>query len=138
LHADIAGNREFLDYLRNTKTFYDKNEGRERNLVPIDVPSGSNVFREGERGDRFFIIERGSAAITREGEFVVDRGPGDYFGEVALLNDQPRNATVTATSALRLLALERDEFLRVVTGHDVVGAHARRVADVRSTTDRET
>ena len=106
-----------------------------RNLVPIDVPSGSTVFREGERGDRFFVVERGSATITREGGFVIDRGPGDYFGEVALLHDQPRNATVTATSALRLLALERDEFLRVVTGHDIVGAHARRVATVRSTTE---
>jgi len=103
-----------------------------RNLVPIDVPTGAIVFSEGERGDRFFIVERGTAAITREGEIVVDRGPGDYFGEVALLHDQPRNATVTAASDLRLLVLEREEFLRLVTGHDVVGTHARRVAEARS------
>ena len=103
-----------------------------RNLVPIDVPSGAVVIREGDRGDRFFIVAVGHAVVTREGAAVIERGPGDYFGEVALLHDAPRNATVTATSELRLLALERDEFIRVVTGHEAVGSHARRVAGARS------
>jgi MFS family permease len=104
-----------------------------RNLIPIDVQPGSVVIREGDRGDRFYVVEHGTAVITQGGTTVADQGPGDYFGEVALLFDQPRNATVTATSYLRLLVLERDEFLRVVTGQDAVGSRARLVAEARST-----
>jgi hypothetical protein len=106
-----------------------------RGLVPLGVPTGGIVIREGERGDRFFVIESGRAAVTSGGETLALVGPGDYFGEVALLYDQPRNATVTATTDLHLLVLERDEFLRAVTGHDTVGALARRAAEARSSRD---
>jgi hypothetical protein len=106
-----------------------------RNLVPIDVPAGTIVIREGDPGDRFFVVERGVVDIARGGRHAASRGAGDYFGEVALLFDQPRNATVTATTDLRLLILEREEFLRVVTGHGAVGARARRVAEARSEGD---
>jgi MFS family permease len=107
-----------------------------RNLVPADVPAGTVVITEGEPGDRFFVIERGTAVVARGGETLTDRGPGDYFGEVALLYDQPRNATVTAITDLRLLVLEREEFLRVVTGYEAVGSRAGRVAVARSASDR--
>jgi CRP-like cAMP-binding protein len=61
-----------------------------------------------------------------------ENGPGDYFGEVALLLDQPRNATVTAASDLRVFVLERDEFLRVLIGHEGVDLRARRVTAERA------
>ncbi len=69
-----------------------------RDLVPLDVPAGDVVIREGEPGSRFYVLTEGRAVISRDGETISDRGPGDYFGEVALLLDQPRNASVTAVS----------------------------------------
>jgi MFS family permease len=106
-----------------------------RNVVPVHVPAGDVVIREGDRGDRFYVIEEGRAHVTRRGAPVAELGPGAYFGEVALLYDQPRNATVTAGTDLTLFVLERDEFLRAVTRHDAVSALARRTADVRSLPD---
>lgn len=103
-----------------------------RNLVPIQVPAGATVIREGDRGDRFYVVEQGRAVVTAGGMPVADHGPGGYFGEVALLYDQPRNATVTAETDLVLFVLEREEFLRTVTGHDTVGALARSTAVARS------
>ncbi|HEX5949710.1 MAG TPA: MFS transporter [Actinomycetota bacterium] len=106
-----------------------------RNVVPIHVSAGDVVIREGDRGDRFYVIERGRARVTTRNAPVGELGPGGYFGEVALLYDQPRNATVTAETDLTLFVLERDEFLRIVTGHDAVGTLARRTADARSNVD---
>ncbi len=106
-----------------------------RNVVPIRVAAGDVVIREGERGDRFYVVERGRALVTAGGTRIAELGPGGYFGEVALLYDQPRNATVTAGTDLTMFVLERDEFLRTVTGHDSVGAVARRAADARSNLD---
>jgi MFS family permease len=103
-----------------------------RNLVPIHVPAGEVVIREGDLGDRFYVIEQGSVVVTARGAAVAGCGPGDYFGEVAHLYDQPRNATVTTTTDSTLLVLERDEFLRTVTGHDAVDALVRRTAEARS------
>lgn len=106
-----------------------------RNVVPIHVPAGDVVIREGDRGDRFYVIERGRALVSSRTARVAELGAGGYFGEVALLYDQPRNATVVAQTDLTLFVLERDEFLRTVTGHDAVGTLARRAADARSNLD---
>ncbi len=106
-----------------------------RDLVPMDVAAGTVLIREGARGDRFYLLDRGEAVVVRGGVEQGRLGAGDYFGEVALLHDQPRNATVTATTDARLLVLERDEFLRTVTGHETVGALAHEVADARSAPD---
>jgi len=106
-----------------------------RDLVPLDLPAGSVVIREGEPGSRFYVLTQGRAVVSRGGEVVTERGPGDYFGEVALLLEQPRNATVTALSNIRVFVLEREEFLRVVTGHGGVGLKARTVAAERAVPD---
>jgi MFS family permease len=106
-----------------------------RNVVPTHVSVGEVVIREGDRGDRFYVVEHGRARVTTGTAPVAELGPGGYFGEVALLYDQPRNATVTAETDLTLFVLERDEFLRIVTGHDAVDALARRAADARSNVD---
>jgi hypothetical protein len=60
-----------------------------RNVVPLEADAGSAVIREGEDGDRFYVIERGEVVITREGRHLATRGPGDPFGEVALIWDVP-------------------------------------------------
>ena len=87
------------------------------NLVPLAFPAGSAVVREGGTGDRFYIVESGRLEATQAGQHLSDLEEGDFFGEIALLRDVPRTATVTASSDVRLLALDRDEFVAVVTGH---------------------
>jgi CRP-like cAMP-binding protein len=99
-------------------------------LVPLDLPAGATIIRAGDAGDRFYLVDSGTVSIGLEdGER--ESGPGDYFGEIALLRDIPRTATVTAASATRLYALERADFLAAVTGHALAEAAAHDVVGVR-------
>ncbi|RPJ13278.1 MAG: cyclic nucleotide-binding domain-containing protein [Actinobacteria bacterium] len=73
----------------------------------------------------------GHADVTTSGNHVATLGPGDHVGEIALLRDVPRTATVTASSQVRLLSLERDVFLRTMTGHEPAHAAAHSAAQDR-------
>jgi MFS family permease len=97
-----------------------------RALIEVKVPAGETVIEEGMPGDRFYLIESGTAEVTVQGAVVNRYGPGDSFGEVALLRDVPRQATVRAVEDLTLYALERQVFLDAVTGHN----EANRLANV--------
>ena len=83
----------------------------------VRVPAMSEVFRQGERGDRFYVIADGAATVEVDGAEASTLGRGGFFGEIALLRDVPRTATVRAVQDLRLFALERDDFIAAVTGH---------------------
>jgi MFS family permease len=86
-------------------------------LAQIDIPAGETLFRQGDHGDRFYIVESGKVEIEIDGRVANVLGPGDHFGEIALLRDIPRTATARARKETQLYALERDAFLGAVTGH---------------------
>jgi MFS family permease len=101
------------------------------NLIPVEVEGGTVVIREGDPGDRFYVVADGRARVSVHGRDIAELGAGDYFGEIALLRDVPRTATVAADGPLRLLALEREEFLGAVTGSPVAVETADREASRR-------
>jgi MFS family permease len=86
-------------------------------LVAVDVSAGTDVIRQGEPGDRFYVIESGRFEVAVDGVRTGELGPADFFGEIALLRDFPRTATVKAVTDGRLQALGRHEFLDAVAGH---------------------
>jgi Cyclic nucleotide-binding domain len=86
-------------------------------LVPVDAAAGESIVTQGERGDRFYLIEAGRVEVFEDDEFRRAQSEGDCFGEIALLNDVPRTATVRAALECRLLALDRVSFISAVTGH---------------------
>jgi CRP-like cAMP-binding protein len=73
----------------------------------VDFNEGATVMREGKPGAEFFVIVEGKARVTRRGRKLADLGAGDWFGEIALLSDTPRTATVVASSPLQALVLTR-------------------------------
>lgn len=79
----------------------------------LDVREGTTLIREGERGREFFVIIEGSARVTRNGRKLNEIGPGDWAGEIALITDSPRTASVVTTSAGRLLVVT-DRAFRLV------------------------
>ena len=99
-------------------------------LIQLDVETGDVVVRAGAVGDRFYIVDTGSVEIELETRRI-HSGPGDFFGEIALLRDVPRTATVRAESETRLYALERDDFLAAVTNHSRAHTEANAVAAAR-------
>jgi CRP-like cAMP-binding protein len=101
-------------------------------LIRLDATAGQVLIQQGEPGDRFYVVAEGRAQVIRDGAVIAERGPGDHFGEIALLRDVPRTATITALTPMRLIAIERDRFLEAVTGHTQSHAHAQAVAAERS------
>lgn len=95
-------------------------------LVQIRYPPGSVVIRKGDAGDRFYVVDQGEVEIAGS-RF----GRGEGFGEIALLRDVPRTATVTAVTDVVVYALERDEFIAAVTGHEPARAAADAVIAAR-------
>jgi hypothetical protein len=102
-----------------------------RNLIPLDVPSGGVMIREGDPGDRFYLIASGAVEVSHRGDPIAKLGRGDFVGEIALLRNVPRTATVVATEPTSLRALEQAHFLAAVTGSPTGSISLEREMDRR-------
>jgi len=100
-------------------------------LVPLRIEAGTVVVREGDTGERFYIVAEGEMEVTQYDRPISELATGDYFGEIALLRDSPRTATVTARTDSILYALDRDDFLAAVTGHPQAAEAAETVMSAR-------
>ena len=118
--------------LRGTPIFaplpVDTLEGVCRSLVELDANAGQEVITQGDHGDRFYLIDSGEVEVIEDGVFKRSQTEGEGFGEIALLRDVPRTATVRTTRKTRLLALDRDRFIETVTGHARSHQSAKAVA----------
>ena len=103
----------------------------------LEVEPGKVLCKEGETGQEFFVIVDGKVKVTRKGRRVATRGGGHFVGEIALLEDVPRTATVTAETPVRLFVLTRRDFRHLLDEHPgverkVLRALARRLAETSS------
>ena len=103
-------------------------------VTQIDVKQGKTLTREGEHGNEFIIILEGEAEVKVGDEVVATRGPGDYFGEIALISNQPRTATVTATTPMKIEVIGRREFQTMLHDNpgiatELLGIAADRIAE---------
>jgi CRP/FNR family cyclic AMP-dependent transcriptional regulator len=118
----------FIDHLQNIALFSACSK-RDLQLVArraedVRVPAGKILVSEGETGHEFFVILDGTARVTRRGKRVATIGPGGAFGELALLDKAPRNATVVAETPMELVVLGQREFAGII---DEVPGFARKL-----------
>jgi CRP-like cAMP-binding protein len=101
----------------------------------VEVPAGKALCKEGETGQEFFVIVDGEVDVTKNGKRLARRSAGEFFGEIALLEETPRMATVTARTPVRFFVLTRKDFRRLVRDNPgverkVLRALARRLVEV--------
>jgi CRP-like cAMP-binding protein len=86
-------------------------------VTTVDVASDRELIRQGEAGREFFLVIDGEAEVRRDDAIIATRGPGSFFGETALLLDQPRNASVVATTDMTVDVIDRRDFRRLLEQH---------------------
>jgi MFS family permease len=106
-------------------------EGLAAALVPIHLPAGAVLIREGDPGDAYYAIAAGELDVRQDGRFLRRCGRGEGVGEIALLRAVPRTATVTAHTPATVYELDRDPFLTAVLGHAPTRRQADSIADTR-------
>jgi len=113
LHKDAK-----VDLLRGVPLFANCSKSELQQIATLadelDLAEGATLIREGERGREFIVVAEGSVRVTRDGKTLRDLGAGDFIGEIALVADVPRTATVTATSPVRLLVVTDRAFRSVL------------------------
>lgn len=100
------------------------------------MAEGKTLTEEGGSAREFFIIESGTASVTKGGEEVANLGPGDFFGEIGVLKARPRSATVTATSPMNLVVLFAQNFTALEDQLDKVNKVVERVMAERLASDQ--
>jgi CRP-like cAMP-binding protein len=101
----------------------------------VEVPAGRVLCKEGDRGREFFVLVEGEVDVARNGRRVAALGPGEFVGEISLLEQTPRTATVTAKTPLRFFVLTPKEFQQVLDENPsverkILRALARRVLEL--------
>ena len=113
LHKDAK-----IDLLRNVPLFAGCSKAELQQVAQLadelDLAEGATLIREGERGREFIVVADGTVKVTRSGKTLRELGAGDFIGEIALISDVPRTATVTATSPVRLLVVTDRAFRGLV------------------------
>jgi CRP-like cAMP-binding protein len=106
--------RSYVDHLATVPLFSQCSRAELKNLArltnDITVPAGHRIIKEGHGAYEFFVIVDGEAEVSREGRTVARLGPGDFFGELALLNSARRDATVTAVTAMEIIVITQWDF----------------------------
>ena len=103
-----------------------------RNADEVDVDAGKELIAEGELGYEFFVVEEGTGEVRRDGEVIDTIGPGDFVGEMALLDQVSRNATVVATSPMRLIVITGPSFRHIEREMPAVAAQIRAAVEERA------
>jgi CRP/FNR family transcriptional regulator, cyclic AMP receptor protein len=108
-------------------------------MTRLDEPAGKVLTREGQQGYEFFIVLEGEVEVRQGDRLVATRGPGEYVGEIALLDKRPRTATVVATTPLLVEVLSRREFMSLLAqapelSEQLLATMARRLADLETQT----
>ena len=129
LHRDSK-----IDLLRSVPLFAgcSKKELRQISQIAdeLDFKPGKTLIREGALGREFFVVIDGTAEVQRKGRKIDDAGPGDFFGEMALLTDQPRNASVVTTSEVDALIITARNFRSLMETNPLIALKVMRaVAD---------
>jgi hypothetical protein len=121
LRTDVFGPLPYVTLRRLAASLGERNAG-----------PGEEIIRQGDEGDTVFVIAEGHVSVTRDGTRLRKLGPADVFGELALILDVPRTATVTATEPVVLLTVARGPFLAAVTGNELSEAALQRLVAGRS------
>lgn len=137
----MAFGRKKIDILKNVGLFSactNKELGEIAKLVDeVEVPEGTVLTKEGGPGREFFAIADGTAKVTLKKKKLAELGPGEFFGEMSLLDQGPRSATVTADTDMKLYALDARRFSTLLDKHPAVARKilrglAQRLRDVES------
>jgi CRP/FNR family cyclic AMP-dependent transcriptional regulator len=97
----------------------------------VDVKAGKHLVDQGRFAYEFFVIEEGSAEVTHDGKHLTDLGPGDFFGEIGILGDEPRTASVVATSDMTLIVMTDRDFREMTRSMPQVAETVRRTMESR-------
>jgi CRP/FNR family cyclic AMP-dependent transcriptional regulator len=102
----------------------------------VDIKAGKHLVDQGRFAYEFFVIEDGAAEVTHDGDHLTDLGPGDFFGEIGILEDEPRTATVVATSDMTLIVMTDRDFRQMTRSMPDVAETIRRTMEARLKKDQ--
>ena len=97
----------------------------------VEVPAGKHLIDQGQFGYEFFVIEEGKAEVKRGDEVIAQLGPGDFFGEIALLEADRRTASVIATEPMRAIVMTRQQFISMEEAMPSVAAQVLQAVEDR-------
>lgn len=108
-----------------------------RNMDEVDLPEGKELAKEGSFAYEFFVIEEGTASVSRESKQVRELGPGDFFGEIGLLEAERRTASVATTSPMQAIVMTGADFRAMEREQPEIAAKIREAIEERLRADRE-